>query len=105
VDKAKFRALFTVHALFTASVDPQTVAFTADSQTSWAWRHCRERAAYANAVKLLAKFGAILDHMVEKAIYVTDIDVAFAERLVGISFTVVLPIWLGEADVHTAFHH
>jgi len=79
------------------------------------------RTTYANAVKLLAKFGATLDHVVEETIYVTDVDaafavagsvrkaaygkdkpecastlagvtrLAFAEQLVEISFTVILP--------------
>ena len=78
------------------------------------------RTAYANAVKLLTKFGATLDHVVEETIYVTDVDaaiavagavrkaaygkdkperastlagvtrLAFAEQLVEISVTVVL---------------
>jgi enamine deaminase RidA (YjgF/YER057c/UK114 family) len=79
------------------------------------------RTTYANAVKLLARFGATLDHVVEETIYVTDVDaafavagpvrkaaygknkpecastlagvtrLAFAEQLVEISFTAVLP--------------
>jgi enamine deaminase RidA (YjgF/YER057c/UK114 family) len=79
------------------------------------------RTTYANAGKLLARFGATLDHVVEEAIYVTDVDAAFAvagparkaaygkeqpecastlagvtrlafpEQLVEISFTVVSP--------------
>lgn len=79
------------------------------------------RTTYANAVKLLAQFGATLDHVVEETIYVMDFDAAFAvagpvrkaayntdkpecastmvgttrlafpQQLVEISFTVVLP--------------
>jgi enamine deaminase RidA (YjgF/YER057c/UK114 family) len=79
------------------------------------------RTTYANAAKLLARFGATLDHVVQETIYVTDVDAAFAvaglarkaaygkekpecastlagvtrlafpEQLVEISFTVVLP--------------
>jgi enamine deaminase RidA (YjgF/YER057c/UK114 family) len=79
------------------------------------------RTTYANAVRVLAKFGATLDHVVEETIYVTDVDaafavagpvrkaaygrekpecastlagvtrLAFAEQLVEISFTAVLP--------------
>lgn len=79
------------------------------------------RTTYANARKLLARFGATLDHVVEETIYVMDVDAAFAvaglvrkeaygtekpqcastlagvtrlalaEQLVEISFTVVLP--------------
>jgi enamine deaminase RidA (YjgF/YER057c/UK114 family) len=79
------------------------------------------RTTYANAVKLLAQFGASLDHVVEEVIYVTDMDAAFAvagpvrktaygtdapacastiaevrrlafpQQLVEISFTAVLP--------------
>ena len=36
------------------------------------------RTTYANAAKVLATFGASLDHVVEKTIYVTDVDAAFA---------------------------
>ncbi|WP_159717529.1 RidA family protein [Geminicoccus flavidas] len=36
------------------------------------------RTSYANAVKLLAEFGATLDHVVEETIFVTDMDAAFA---------------------------
>jgi enamine deaminase RidA (YjgF/YER057c/UK114 family) len=36
------------------------------------------RTAYANAAKLLAKFGASLDDVVDEVIYVTDMDAAFA---------------------------
>jgi enamine deaminase RidA (YjgF/YER057c/UK114 family) len=36
------------------------------------------RQSYANAKKLLAKFGATLDDVVEEVIYVTDMDTAFA---------------------------
>jgi enamine deaminase RidA (YjgF/YER057c/UK114 family) len=36
------------------------------------------RATYANAVKLLARFGASLDHVVEETLYVLDVDSAFA---------------------------
>jgi enamine deaminase RidA (YjgF/YER057c/UK114 family) len=34
--------------------------------------------AYQNAARLLAAFGATLDHVVEETIYVTDVDAAFA---------------------------
>src|SRR3546814_3775738 len=37
------------------------------------------RVAYANAAKLLARFGATLDHVVEETLYVLDVDAAFAE--------------------------
>lgn len=36
------------------------------------------RTSYANAVKLLAKFGATLDHVVEETMLVTHMDAAFA---------------------------
>src|SRR3546814_7049060 len=36
------------------------------------------RVAYANAAKLLARFGATLDHVVEETLYVLDVDAAFA---------------------------
>jgi enamine deaminase RidA (YjgF/YER057c/UK114 family) len=36
------------------------------------------RTAYANAAKLLAKFGATFDDVVEETVYVTDVDAAFA---------------------------
>lgn len=36
------------------------------------------RATYANAVKILAQFGATLDHVVEETLYVLDVDEAFA---------------------------
>ena len=36
------------------------------------------RTTYANAAKLLAKFGASLDDVVEETVYVTDMDAAFA---------------------------
>ena len=35
------------------------------------------RATYANAVKLLACFGATLDNVVEDTLYVLDVDAAF----------------------------
>ena len=38
------------------------------------------RATYANAVKLLARFGATLDNVVEDTLYVLDVDAAFAVR-------------------------
>ena len=36
------------------------------------------RATYANAVRILAHFGATLDHVVEETIYAIDVDAAFA---------------------------
>jgi len=36
------------------------------------------RATYANAVKLLARFGATLDNVVEETLYVLDVDAGFA---------------------------
>lgn len=36
------------------------------------------RATYANAVKLLERFGATLDNVVEETLYVLDVDAAFA---------------------------
>lgn len=36
------------------------------------------RVAYANAAKILAHFGATLDHVVEETLYVLDVDAAFA---------------------------
>jgi len=36
------------------------------------------RATYANAGKVLARFGATLQHIVEEVLYVTDMDAAFA---------------------------
>ncbi|MDN4052764.1 Rid family hydrolase [Massilia sp. YIM B02763] len=36
------------------------------------------RRTYANAVALLAEFGATLDHVVEETLYVLDVDAAFA---------------------------
>jgi enamine deaminase RidA (YjgF/YER057c/UK114 family) len=35
------------------------------------------RATYANAVKLLARFGETLDNEVEETLYVLDVDAAF----------------------------
>jgi enamine deaminase RidA (YjgF/YER057c/UK114 family) len=36
------------------------------------------RATYANAARLLAQFGATLDHVVEETLFVLDVDAAFA---------------------------
>lgn len=36
------------------------------------------RGTYANAAKILAQFGATLDHVVEETLYVLDVDAAFA---------------------------
>jgi hypothetical protein len=36
------------------------------------------RVNYANAAKLLARFGATLDHVAEETLYVLDVDAAFA---------------------------
>jgi enamine deaminase RidA (YjgF/YER057c/UK114 family) len=36
------------------------------------------RATYANAAKVLARFGATLQHVVEEVLYVTDMAAAFA---------------------------
>jgi enamine deaminase RidA (YjgF/YER057c/UK114 family) len=36
------------------------------------------RVTYANAAKLLARFGATLDHVVEETLYVLDVDAASA---------------------------
>ena len=36
------------------------------------------RTTYANAARVLAQFGATLDHVVEEVIYVTDLEAAFA---------------------------
>jgi enamine deaminase RidA (YjgF/YER057c/UK114 family) len=36
------------------------------------------RTTYANAAKILARFGAGLQHVVEEVLYVTDMDAAFA---------------------------
>lgn len=36
------------------------------------------RATYANTVKLLERFGASLDNVVEETLYVLDVDAAFA---------------------------
>jgi enamine deaminase RidA (YjgF/YER057c/UK114 family) len=36
------------------------------------------RVTYANAAKILAHFGATLDHVVEETLYVIDVDEAFA---------------------------
>jgi enamine deaminase RidA (YjgF/YER057c/UK114 family) len=36
------------------------------------------RVTYGNAAKLLARFGASLDHVVEETLYVLDVDAAFA---------------------------
>ena len=36
------------------------------------------RVTYANAAKLLARFGATLDHVVEETLYVLDVNAAFA---------------------------
>ena len=36
------------------------------------------RTTYANAVKLLERFGATLDNVVEETLYVLDVDAAFA---------------------------
>ena len=52
------------------------------------------RTAYANAVKLLAKFGATLDHVVEETIYVTDVDAAFA-----VAGAIRKAVWQGQAGM------
>lgn len=36
------------------------------------------RTTYANAAKVLARFGATLQHVVDEVLYVTDMDAAFA---------------------------
>ena len=36
------------------------------------------RATYANAARVLARFGGTLDHVVEETIYAIDVDAAFA---------------------------
>ena len=36
------------------------------------------RVTYANAARILARFGATLDHVVEETLYVLDVDAAFA---------------------------
>ena len=36
------------------------------------------RVTYANAAKLLGRFGATLDHVVEETLYVLDVNAAFA---------------------------
>ena len=36
------------------------------------------RVTYGNAAKLLARFGATVDHVVEETLYVLDVDAAFA---------------------------
>ncbi|VIO71510.1 hypothetical protein CI1B_36940 [Bradyrhizobium ivorense] len=36
------------------------------------------RVTYANSAKILAQFGATLDHVMEKTLYVLDVDEAFA---------------------------
>src|SRR3546814_3200880 len=36
------------------------------------------RVTYAKAAKILARFGATLDHVVEETLYVLDVDAAFA---------------------------
>lgn len=36
------------------------------------------RAAYENTAKILARFGATLDHVVEETLFVLDVDSAFA---------------------------
>src|SRR5512146_2996608 len=36
------------------------------------------RVTYANAAKILGRFGATLDHVVEETLYVLDVDAAFA---------------------------
>src|SRR5262249_40638775 len=36
------------------------------------------RVTYANGAKLLARFGATLDNVVEETLYVLDVDTAFA---------------------------
>jgi enamine deaminase RidA (YjgF/YER057c/UK114 family) len=41
------------------------------------------RATYANAVRILAHFGATLDHVVEETIYAIDVDAAFAAAGAG----------------------
>jgi enamine deaminase RidA (YjgF/YER057c/UK114 family) len=41
------------------------------------------RQTYANAKKILAKFGATLDDVVEEVLYVTDMDKAFAAGAQG----------------------
>lgn len=39
------------------------------------------RAAYANVGKVLAKYGASMDNVVEEMVFVTDMDAAFAARV------------------------
>jgi enamine deaminase RidA (YjgF/YER057c/UK114 family) len=39
------------------------------------------RVTYANAAKILRKFGATLDHVVEETLYVLDVDAAFAVKV------------------------
>jgi len=46
--------------------------------TNFSNMEAQMRATYANTVKLLAKFGATLDDVVEETIYVLDVDAAFA---------------------------
>src|SRR3546814_21196262 len=36
------------------------------------------RVTYANAARILARFGATLDHVVEETLYVLDVEAAFA---------------------------
>jgi enamine deaminase RidA (YjgF/YER057c/UK114 family) len=36
------------------------------------------RATYANAARILARFGATLENVVEETLYVLDVDTAFA---------------------------
>jgi enamine deaminase RidA (YjgF/YER057c/UK114 family) len=87
------------------------------------------RTTYANAARLLKRFGATLDNVVEETIYVLDFDAAFAvagkvrkaaygterpacastivevtrlafpEQLVEISFTAVLPTHLNQRSL------
>lgn len=51
------------------------------------------RAAYANAAKVLARFGASLDNVVEETLFVLDVDAAFAvaARVRGEAYDVARP--------------
>jgi enamine deaminase RidA (YjgF/YER057c/UK114 family) len=55
-----------------ASVDSSGVA------TDTSNMELQMRTTYANAAKVLAQFGAELQHVVEEVLYVTDMDAAFA---------------------------
>jgi enamine deaminase RidA (YjgF/YER057c/UK114 family) len=56
----------------------ERVSDSSDVVTGKANMELQMRTTYANAAKVLARFGAGLEHVVEEVLYVTDMDAAFA---------------------------